>query len=38
MPAIVNIPDIIKVGVFTLIFIWGANKILAAAGLDRFQA
>lgn len=38
MPAIVNIPDIVKVGIFALIFIWGANKILAGAGLERFQA
>lgn len=38
MPAIVNIPDMLKIGVMSLVFIYGANKLLSAAGLDRFQA
>ena len=38
MPAIVNIPDILKVGVMAVIFIYGVNKLLQAAGLSQFQA
>lgn len=38
MPAYVNIPDFIKIGVMAMIFVWGANKALRAAGLDQFTA
>lgn len=38
MPAIVNIPDTLKVGIMAVIFIYGANQLLQAAGLSQFQA
>lgn len=36
MPAIVNIPDIIKIGVIAFIAIYATNKALKSAGLDQY--
>ncbi len=37
MPAIFNIGDFLKIGVFTLIFIWLADKALGKMGLDSYK-
>ena len=38
MPAIFNVADLVKIGIMSAIFVWGANKLLASVGLDQFQA
>lgn len=38
MPAIVNIPDAIKIGAMAFAFIWLANKGLTKLGMGQFKA
>lgn len=36
MPAYVNIPDIVKIGLIAVVFIWLANKALKSTNLSQF--
>jgi len=38
MPAYVNPADFVKIGLMAFVFVWGANKLLAKAGLSQYQA
>lgn len=38
MPAFLNIPDLIKVGVLAFIFVFVANRVLEKTGLGQFKA
>lgn len=37
MPAIINVPDFLKIGIFALAFIWLADKALGATGLSNYK-
>lgn len=38
MPAFLNIPDLIKVGVLAFIFVFVVNRVLDKTGLGQFKA
>jgi hypothetical protein len=38
MPAIVNVPDFIKIGIMAFVAVWGINKALDAFGLSSLKA
>lgn len=38
MPAIVNVPDFLKIGLMAVLFIWAVNKGLDKLGLSEFKA
>lgn len=38
MPAYVNIPDVLKIGIIALLFIYLFNLALNSLGLDSFKA
>lgn len=37
IPAYVNVPDFVKIGLMAFAFIWGANKALTALNLNDYK-
>jgi len=38
MPAMFNVADFLKIGVMAFVFVYLANRILTASGLEQFKA
>jgi len=38
MPSFFNVADFLKIGIMAFVFVFVANRILAASGLEQFKA
>lgn len=38
MPALFNVADFLKIGVMAFVFVFLANRVLTASGLEQFKA